>query len=108
MIQLQWHDYGYFPYERDLAEREVRALLGVENCVVSENGILLSQPVDAVAADRWTYFAKVIGALGSAPTTQALLENAVRAAARGRLLAIRCMASTIIKESLTRRLPSPS
>lgn len=78
MIQLQWHDYGYFPYERDLARREIKALLGTDHYDVSEMGVRLSRPVDAAAALRLTYFSKVVGPSGSAPTTQALLENAVR------------------------------
>ena len=82
MIQLRWHDYGYFPYERDLAMREVQALLGVRECDVSEAGIQLTRPIDAAAAGRLTYFSHVIGASGSTPTTQALLEDVVRSRSR--------------------------
>ncbi|NMN56852.1 site-specific DNA-methyltransferase (cytosine-N4-specific) [Xanthobacter sp. SG618] len=78
MIHLQWHDYGYFPYERELARREVRALLGVERYDVSDQGVHLSPLFDATLARRLTYFSKVFGASGAAPTTQALLEDAVR------------------------------
>ncbi|SCW97004.1 TRM11 family SAM-dependent methyltransferase [Ancylobacter rudongensis] len=78
MSHLQWHDYGYFPYERELAKREVRALLGVEYCEASDTTVRLPSPIDATAARRLTYFSKVIGAGGAADTTQALLESAVR------------------------------
>jgi site-specific DNA-methyltransferase (cytosine-N4-specific) len=78
---LRWHDYRYYPYERDLARREVLAVLGLGDCDISEQGVRLPHWVDAEAANRLTYFSHVDGVTGAIPTIQARLEQAAR---RGR------------------------
>lgn len=78
MNTLHWHDYRYYPYERDLARREVLAVLGLTDCDLSEDGIQLPRWVDTNAAGRLTYFSHVDGADGVIPTIQARLEQAAR------------------------------
>jgi len=51
-----WHDYQYFPYERDLACREIKAIFH-EEPQSSENGIVVSFSNDkAKLISRPTYF----------------------------------------------------
>lgn len=75
---LRWHDYRYYPYERDLARREALAVLGLVHCDMSEQGVHLPHWVDAQAAGRLTYFSHVDGVTGAIPTIQARLEQASR------------------------------
>ena len=82
MTHLRWHDYRYYPYERDLARREVLAVLGLGDCEMSEHGVRLPRWVDAEAAERLTYFSHVGEGDGATPTVQARLEEAAR---QGRL-----------------------
>lgn len=76
MIQLRWHDYRYFPYERDLAKREVQALLRVDRCDLSKDGIRVFDPIDTESATRLTYFSHVDCPAGVTPTIQKRLEEA--------------------------------
>ena len=82
MTHLRWHDYRYYPYERDLARREVLAVLGLGDCEMSEHGVRLPRWVDAEAAERLTYFSHVGEGNGATPTVQGRLEEAAR---QGRL-----------------------
>lgn len=82
MTHLRWHDYRYYPYERDLARREVLAVLGLGNCDMSEHGVRLPRWVDTEAAERLTYFSHVGEGDRATPTVQARLEEEAR---RGRL-----------------------
>ncbi len=59
MMHLRWHDYRYYPYERDLARREVLALLRLGDCDMSDEGIRVPRWVDTEAAGRLTYFSHV-------------------------------------------------
>lgn len=55
-VRLFWHDYRYFPYERDLARREIETILQ-STPQESENGFLISLPNEqAEAVHRLTYF----------------------------------------------------
>ena len=81
MIHLRWHAYNYFPYERDLAKREVQSLLGISGCELSDDGVRLTHTVDTAVANRLTYFSHVDSEVGATPTTQGRLEEA---ASRGR------------------------
>ena len=78
MTYLRWHDYSYYPYERDLARREVLAVLGLTGCDLSEQGVRLPRSVDVEAADKLTYFSHVDGGMGEVPTIQTRLEQAAR------------------------------
>jgi len=73
-FRLLWHDYRYFPYERMLAEREVRELLGTD---LSDDGEALSVAAPAGArrvAQRLTYFKAVEADGGTLVPDQAKLE----------------------------------
>jgi SAM-dependent methyltransferase len=55
-MRLFWHDYRYFPYERDLARREVECLFGTPVCEADDG---LDSPIvdaDELAVRRLTYF----------------------------------------------------
>lgn len=78
MTKLRWHNYHYYPYERELARREVLAVLGPGTFEESDNGIFLSARVDRKAAANLTYFSQVEGRKGITHTTQARLEDAAQ------------------------------
>ncbi len=58
-VLLQWNGYRYFPYERELAKREVQALLGAfpeeekGGLRIPKNGFPLK------TLDRLTYFRRI-------------------------------------------------
>lgn len=76
MAHLRWHDYKYYPYERDLARREVLAILGLTAGEESEHGIRVTDRIDTEAAGKLTYFAQVEGEADVTRTVQARLEDA--------------------------------
>ncbi len=75
---LRWHDYRYYPYERDLARREVVALTGLASCDLSDRGVQFDSLVDAELAGRLTYFSRIDVDTKATPTIQARLEEAAR------------------------------
>ena len=75
---LTWHGYNYYPYERDLAAREVAALLGRNDVRTVSGGVELAEPVAGRAAERLTYFSGQLNGRGFTPTLQAKLEQAGR------------------------------
>ena len=77
-MRLTWHPYRYYPYERDLAEREVAALLGLSKMRNFKNGVEVKGVVDSTSAHRLTYFSGALGNAGYTPTVQAQLEEAGR------------------------------
>lgn len=78
MTHLLWHDYRYYPYERDLARREVLSILGLEGIEETEQGFRLPSDVDREKAGRLTYFARVQAGGHATETVQAKLEEAAR------------------------------
>lgn len=74
-MELRWHPYRYYPYEKELALREIRSLLAPEKIFDSKHGICLDGSFDAKATERLVYFAEVIDGKQSAPTIQAKLER---------------------------------
>lgn len=58
-VQLLWHDYRYFPYERMLAEREVRLIFGGAPEDVEGGLLLKSKRLAGPGASRLTYFKAV-------------------------------------------------
>lgn len=77
MNYLEWHEYKYYPYERELAAREVRSLLGAT--VGGGNApIALPLGTDFEAAGRLTYFSRLRCADEAVATMQALLEDSGR------------------------------
>ena len=78
MMTLTWHEYRYYPYERELAGRESAALLsGAEFCEAVD-GINVIGPFELDAIKRLTYFSGFRTDQSFTPTVQALLETAAR------------------------------
>lgn len=77
-MQLTWHRYQYYPYERALALREVTALLKSTSAHAIEGGIELDRYSDAASASQLTYFAGYVNGRGYTETLQARLERAAR------------------------------
>lgn len=75
---LHWHDYSYFPYERDLAEREVASLLSAAATHRHDSGLELANDVEPERANRLVYFANYRVREGLRPTAQHLLEKTAR------------------------------
>ena len=74
-MELLWHTYRYYPYELELARREVRTLLPLAALSDTENGIRLRGSFDAKIAERFVYFSSAIDGDNKAPTMQARLER---------------------------------
>ena len=77
-MRLTWHNYKYYPYERQLALREAATLLGGAVTEVSD-GIELGQIELAENADRLVYFSQVHQGRVTRDTIQARLEKAAHA-----------------------------
>ena len=78
-MRLTWHTYNYYPYELDLATREIDTLLELNEIREVEDGIELHGIVDINPADRLTYFSGTLNSNnGFVPTVQAKLEEAGR------------------------------
>lgn len=73
-IELLWHRYRYYPYERELARREVSTLL-TDDFAESEHGILLRGELDTTQARRLVYLAGISNHGRVTPTVQAQLEQ---------------------------------
>ena len=77
-MRLAWHDYKYYPYERDLAAREISAVFGPCKLRETSDGIELTGASDTVSAGRLTYISGAFNDHGFVPTIQAKLEVAGR------------------------------
>lgn len=75
MLELLWHSYRYYPYELELARREVNTLLPTAKVEERERGIRLHGGVDRKIADRLVYFASMTDGKTATPTMQAKLER---------------------------------
>lgn len=77
MLQLNWHQYKYYPYEQQLAIREVETLLGPASIQEASNGIVVESPARPWNADRLVYFSTQQQAtdVATRPTMQARLER---------------------------------
>lgn len=75
-MKLTWHRYKYYPYERDLAQREIQSLLSPESVREIDNGILVERPADSSLAQRLVYFSGITeGNETVRQTQQSLLER---------------------------------
>lgn len=76
-LLLNWHQYKYYPYEQQLAVREVNKLLAPRSLQSTEMGIVVEEPDTPAQASRLVYVASQSrGANGAhKPTQQALLER---------------------------------
>lgn len=77
-MRLSWHSYRYYPYERDLALREVAALLKAKTAHPFDGGVEIERYADATPARHLTYFAGYVNGHGYTETLQTRLENAAR------------------------------
>lgn len=79
--ELFFHAYRYFPYEKELARREVQSVTGVSNIVETPDCFRLAEPVDAEKLRSLTYVAEVITGKDHFVTFQYELEQSHRRAA---------------------------
>jgi hypothetical protein len=77
-MRLNWHQYRYYPYERELAAREVAALLRFKQVQEIEGGLELDCIDDSEPAHRLTYFSGFVNGHSLEVTVQARLEIAAR------------------------------
>lgn len=75
MAELIWHPYKYFPYELELARREVRSLLPNAGLSEIDRGLCISDDVDDDIVNRLVYFAGVREGENYSPTLQSRLER---------------------------------
>jgi len=75
-MQLTWHKYKYYPYERDLAKREIQSLLTPESMREVDNGIIVEGAIKSNLAQRLVYFSGIAdGDAAVKHTQQGLLER---------------------------------
>lgn len=75
-LNLAWHKYKYYPYEHDLALREVQTLLRPAAIRTEHHTVVVEQPVVPEAAHRLVYFSSAATAGGEPQRTQqCLLER---------------------------------
>ena len=77
-MRLSWHSYRYYPYERDLALREIASLMKTTSTQEVEGGVELQRHAEADSARQLTYFAGYVNGHGYEETEQARLENSGR------------------------------
>ena len=77
-MHLIWHNYRYYPYERELAAREVAGLLRAPILRESPDGFELIGESDSRSAARLTYFSGI----GNGPETFETLQSRLESAAR--------------------------
>lgn len=77
MTSLTWHNYKYFPYEKDLAVREISTLLGASSVNLSNLGAMVEACSTPSNASRLVYFSSFEDSLTGQhqATRQALLER---------------------------------
>nr|WP_298152060.1 DNA methyltransferase [uncultured Pseudoxanthomonas sp.] len=74
-MELLWHHYKYYPYEKDLALREAKALLSPRSMRTEDNAVRVEGSSKKEAAERLVYFAGFGSSSNAQPTKQALLER---------------------------------
>jgi len=77
-MELHWHSYRYYPYERDLAEREVEALLKGATITHVNGKVMLSGRYKAAQVRRLVYFSGAVSKDEEICTVQRELERAGR------------------------------
>ncbi len=77
-MRLTWHGYRYYPYERELAAREVASLFRDPMLREVPDGLELVDEVDSEPANRLTYFSGIANSSGTVETLQSRLESAAR------------------------------
>ena len=77
-MRLTWHNYRYYPYERELAHREIAGLFADPALVEVSDGLELDAEPDHRLVKRLTYFSEAINGALTVETLQSRLEGAVR------------------------------
>lgn len=77
-MHLIWHNYRYYPYERELAAREVASLLRDPVLREFPDGLELVGGSDSRSAARLTYFSGIGNGRETFETLQSRLESAAR------------------------------
>jgi adenine-specific DNA methylase len=77
-MKLSWHNYRYFPYEHELAARELASLLGEALAERIDGGLQLSGVYELSQLDRLTYFSSYANGHGATETVQSRLEKSAR------------------------------
>ena len=77
-MRLTWHSYSYYPYEEQLAKREIAALFGNPDIEPVANGFHLPGVPPCSKAERLTYFAKAAEQGTTVETIQSRLEIPLR------------------------------
>lgn len=77
MLDLHWHNYKYYPYEHELALREVEQLLQPNSVERTKTGLLVANQQSDRQAGRLVYFSSIVPKTADFPmaTQQALLER---------------------------------
>lgn len=74
-VTLHWHRYRYFPYERDLARKEVVSLLEPRAVRDADGGLVVETDADPRVLRRLVYFSGFTIGDSWTPTLQHLLEG---------------------------------
>ena len=77
-MKLIWHNYRYYPYERQLASREVAALLPGAHVQEAVDGFDINGSFDLSDIRRLTYFSGLLNGQSFTPTVQSRLEAPAR------------------------------
>ncbi len=77
-MRLSWHDYRYYPYERNLAAREIASLFGNPAVQMALDGVDVACDPDDESISRLTYFSRAANGPQSVRTAQSLLEHSAR------------------------------
>jgi len=75
-MELHWHDYRYFPYEKELAAREASALLRDAKFTHVNGKIVFSGECEEELLRRLVYFSSAVSNKGQIRTVQRELEEA--------------------------------
>lgn len=74
-MELIWHPYRYYPYERELAALEIRALLAPASLADTRHGIRIDGVHAREKLERLVYFAGIQDGENWTPTLQSRLER---------------------------------
>jgi site-specific DNA-methyltransferase (cytosine-N4-specific) len=77
-MKLVWHNYRYYPYERELARRESASLLPGVQLNETIDGLEIVGTVNANEVKRLTYFSGLVNGQSFTPTVQNHLESQAR------------------------------
>ena len=77
-VNLYFHAYSYFPYEKELARREVRQMAGVSKLAETASCFRLPASIETETFKSLTYVAEVASSEGRFATFQHELEESHR------------------------------